>query len=529
MDYIYWWQSNNEEGLEEIHSEFLKVFNKAKFIPAIYNPILYKYSYQNNLKHWDPGIMEIGNDKNLYLCESLDDEKFRSIFLKNMNLFIDSFNGVQNISKRIELMDSFRGSMELKASLFLINIYNDLLNGPYSKILQLYIKFEGAIAGKKLDQKTLTPQIECLSTRKYDEILSVADANIRNSISHDGVKIEKDKIYFSYRKGKDTLKEEYSIYEVKDKVITLFDSINGLIISFIRYLIESKITFDDIYNNDEISNEVMEFYEKLSVSTLNIECKSIEEIELHKEKATQINVTLEHNNLDTSSRYVFGIHTAARVYVLRDLEPKDKVLINFKGDKTLTSFIRIPGGTIQEFSNGDIDEVKVVEAIRKNGSQMLFPPNEETRNRYEDLFRYYPDIEHENFIIKEIEDISHFDKKRFKAVVYVKKTLNRKHVKKVVFDAIEEMINLKNYGFTDHKVKHGKMEADVLYLVVYKKEIRGTKHRNLMPSNNNFLVQIQFDKNKEFKIKNPLIDRHLKKVIKNKVEFNWNPNFYKFG
>lgn len=267
MDYVYWWQTHKEEGLDEIQKDFLNVFNKVDFIPAIYNPILYKYYFQDHLKHWDRDSMNTGYSKIHSLCKVLGNEEFKAILLENMNLFIDFLNGIENISKRIELMENFKGSMELKGLLFLINIYNDLLNGPYSKILQIYIKFEGKVEGKNLDQKTLTPQMQCLSTRNYQEILNVADANIRNAISHDGVKITHDQITFSYRKGRETLEEKYSIYEVKDKVITLFDSINGLIISFIGFLIENKVTFDDIYENDELDNDIILFYEKLSMSS----------------------------------------------------------------------------------------------------------------------------------------------------------------------------------------------------------------------------------------------------------------------
>src|SRR5690625_5888987 len=84
---------------------------------------------------------------------------------------------------------------------------------------------------------------------------------------------------------------------------------------------------------------------------------------------------------------------------------------------------------------------------------MLYQTNDDPRNKYEDLFRYYTDIDHKNFTIKEIEDTSHDEEKRFKAVVYVNKVLNRRHIEQIVFDAVNEIINLKNYGFTDHKVK----------------------------------------------------------------------------
>ena len=66
----------------------------------------------------------------------------KSIILKNMDLLIDSYEGINNIKQKIELMDNFKGNEELKASLFLIDIYNDLLNDPYYKILQLYLKYQ---------------------------------------------------------------------------------------------------------------------------------------------------------------------------------------------------------------------------------------------------------------------------------------------------------------------------------------------------------------------------------------------------
>src|SRR5690625_3821361 len=342
MDYIYWWEDTYEGGLKELHDEFLKVFKKAEFIPAIYNPILYNYHIDNHLKHWDREMMKNGNQTLEFFEEELNDLLMKSIILENMDLLIDSYEGINNIKQKMDLMDNFKGNEELKASLFLTDIYNDLLNGPYSKILQIYLKYQGEIEGKNLDQRTLRQQTQCLSTRNYDDILNVADANIRNAMSHDGVKVEWNKIYFTYRDGSHSVTEEHSIYEVKDKVISLFDSVNGLIISFLKYLIENKITFDDVYRNNDVKSEVVNFFEKMSMSTLKIKCKSIEEITLRNEQeAIQINVLLEHNNLDILQRFFFGVHTAARVFTLRNLCSTDRVLVKCEDDKTIASLMRV--------------------------------------------------------------------------------------------------------------------------------------------------------------------------------------------
>ncbi len=530
MDYIYWWEVTYEGGLKELHDEFLKVFKKAEFIPAIYNPILYNYHIDNHLKHWDREIIEKGSQKLEFFEETLNNSLMKNIILENMDLLIDSYEGINNIKQKMDLMDNFKGNTELKTSLFLIDIYNDLLNGPYSKILQLYLKYQGEIEGKELNQRTLRQQMQCLSTRSYDNILNIADPNIRNAMSHDGVKVEQNKIYFTYRDGSRSVTEEHSVYEVRDKAISLFDSVNGLIMSFLKYLIENKITFDDVYRNNDVKSEVVKFFERMSMSTLKIKCKNIEEITLHNEQqAKQLNVLLEHNNLDIPQRFFYGVHTAARIFGLRNLCSNDRVLVTFEADKTITSFMRVSGKIIEKFIDGKIDEKEVVELIKETQDFIMYPVNEESRNKFEDLFRYYPDIENKDFVIKEIEDISLPDKKRFRAVIYVKKVMNRKHIEKVINGAIDKLRVLENYGFTNHKVKHGDMEADIIWFVVYKKEVRAPKQRALVASNKNFLVQVQYDKSKQFEIKNPIIDRNTYKIIKNQVEYNWNPNFYNFG
>src|SRR5699024_7984485 len=148
MDYIYWWEDTYEGGLKELHDEFLKVFKKAEFIPAIYNPILYNYHIDKHLKHWDREMMKKRDYKLEYFEEKLNNTLMKSVSLKNMDLLIVSYEGINNIKQKIDLMDNFKGNAELKASLFLIDIYNDLLNGPYSRILQLYLKYQGEKIGR---------------------------------------------------------------------------------------------------------------------------------------------------------------------------------------------------------------------------------------------------------------------------------------------------------------------------------------------------------------------------------------------
>ena len=109
--------------------------------------------------------------------------------------------------------------------------------------------------------------------------------------------------------------------------------------------------------------------------------------------------------------------------------------------------------------------------------------------------------------------------------MYFKKDIKKFHVKKFVGDAVKDIKILKNYGFSTNKVKYGDMEADIIHISVYKKDLRREEKRNWNPENDNFICNVQYDINKKFLIYNNLIDSKLKPERKGNIEYRWNPNF----
>lgn len=71
------------------------------------------------------------------------------------------------------------------------------------------------------------------------------------------------------------------------------------------------------------------------------------------------------------------------------------------------------------------------------------------------------------------------------------------------------------------------MEADIIYMILYKKELRRGKDRSLFPTNDNFIVQVQYDVETKFSMRNGFVDPHLKLRREKTIEYNWNPNFNK--
>ena len=90
-----------------------------------------------------------------------------------------------------------------------------------------------------------------------------------------------------------------------------------------------------------------------------------------------------------------------------------------------------------------------------------------------------------------------------------------------------EVKTIKNFGFSNNKVKHGEMETDIVYMTIYKEEVRRGNKRSLFPENDNFICYVQYDINKKFQIKHDLIDKYLIPERIGYLQYRWNPNFNK--
>ncbi|MEY8560187.1 hypothetical protein AALF85_05760 [Jeotgalicoccus halotolerans] len=528
-DYIHWWKFEKENNLEDVEKTFKNHFSTARFLPPIYHPILYKYLKNSQIKHWNEDIFSFSKDKIQEIENKLGKKVMASTLLSNFHLLIYAYESILDLEERLIMMNRFKGSEELKAKIFSINIYNDLLNTAFSNTLKLFIEFYGVIEDKNLFQKNLTSQIEYLSSSKrgYQKITALADSNIRNAISHGGVKANGTNMEFFYRKGAQHLKHESTVYEFKDAILQLYDGITAIILSWIGYLCEENITYSQVYESESIHKDTSLFFERLSLSTFLTSCNSIFQIEIYnqKEKSEQVNVEFTGVDLDIDSRASLGLLTAEKIFHLRKLSVKDSIMITFKSSKIATSFFKIDCSVVNDLTKGHIDMGEAWRHVIDSKNVLMLPINDEDRNEFEDFFRYYPDIETDDYFVTEIEDVSLDDKKRFKCVVYLKRATRPSHVKKAVGEVIGRVKILENHGFSSHKVKHGKMEADIIYLVLYKNEVRRGKDRALYPNNNNFIAQIQYDINKVFPIRNRFIDPHLKRRREATIEYNWNPNF----
>ena len=517
-----WEVYKEDKEISILNAQFIKDFS-SEILSLDYRPLFYKFMVNSQLKHWNRDSFNFLLEKIKELEGVLGQENFLKILLNNFNFLISMYEQLSDVEERINLMELFNGKEELRARLFAVSLYNDLLNTAYSNGLKLIIKFYGEVNKKNQDQKTLTPQIEYLKKRNYDLITDVSDADIRNAISHGGITYNGNSIFFHFTQGNIPGIKEVSAYQFRTDIKEIFDITSSMCLSWLYYL-QKNISFTELHNSKELSEDSRNFIDRISLSTILFECKRINSVvPLNNNECKQFNLEFGHKDLKVDDRLYLGIESATKYVNEKNIQPGNYIHVSFESPKTISSFFTIPTEFFINYSKGNISIKEIVELNKEQ--ILMWEVNDENRSEKEDNFRSYLDIINEEYSIIEIEDISLENVKRFSAVLIKNKEVTKFQLKKMIKRAMEDVITLKNYGFTNQKVKHGDMPAEVVYLVVYDQELRRRKKRELSPYNNNFICYVQYDINKKFPIHNNIADPYLKKNREGNFEFNWNPNY----
>lgn len=399
----------------------------------------------------------------------------------------------------------------------LLNIYTTLAQGPFFDELDILNSLISILDKKDYTEKTLTPAIEFLSSKKNDfsKFSLLADSNIRNAKDHNDVSYNNYSFAFKYKVGKQSKCKtvDYSIF-----INNLKNLLQG-IKTFIQVIVE--IISNEKINNDDLINYIVPEkrfdWFSLLLTTYKISC---EQFERYPIMGNRTQIALSFNGLDVNedNRLWFLVKSAVMVSLFADNEGLnfDRIFINFKSPRTITSFIALPAKKISQYLKKEIS----FNTLLNHVDGCLWPVNHDTQP-LQDI--NYHDITSADYSIREIEDISSEDKKVLKAIIISPNITTVEQVKVVVKDAVDLLKSQPNGGNQSFKTKHGSFPADRIYCVVYKSE---EGNRSLFEDNSNFITTIQFDVDNSFEINstNPPLSP-LKRELQGNMEFRWNPNF----
>lgn len=134
---------------------------------------------------------------------------------------------------------------------------------------------------------------------------------------------------------------------------------------------------------------------------------------------------------------------------------------------------------------------EVIQEVIKRQDFVIFPPSDEPVDLNEIKYFCFPNYNMESFKISNVADASLEDRKRLRAHLFIGEISEKQEIVKVINEAIGWLRTLKNPPSAVTPVKHGDIEADALYINVYKYDTR--KSKELLSNNENFVCFVDWN------------------------------------
>ena len=136
---------------------------------------------------------------------------------------------------------------------------------------------------------------------------------------------------------------------------------------------------------------------------------------------------------------------------------------------------------------------RAVDNMLRRGDEILFDPSDEDIDLEEIKYYKYPQFNSRKYKIRKVEDCSLADRKRLKAHVFIGDVNKRDDILEIVDEAILWVSKIKNIADPKDIRKHGTMEADAVYLNIYRED--GRKSKELFLNNENFICFVDYNLN----------------------------------
>jgi hypothetical protein len=516
---------------------------EIKDIPPIWIDLFYDIlkSEQNNLFNRD--IQD-----NIY-------KKLDELYRLNPNRFSDGLiSGLeywyQGIRSYLELAEIIRdiGQIdqipEIKTRLYRIPIYSQILESILSNLFRLIRNILGNI--KETDyskQNTLNNLREILVANEFDFLFHYVDVDARNAINHGGIIINPGQVKFIYTIGNNKIKQEknWAIRDILGEVALAqvgikmphfddfiegaFDDAGGIIVGFLRFFCKHSNII--INNLGKISSDwyLLTEYMCKFLSYPGTKCTHIDTGIVYPQLNLHFLVTeSDHGKL---AQHAFEAAIIAR-----------SCFQNYKGYSISYRHSRMPPGIIL-FKNDELDktinneitpEKVMTDVIARGDFRLLYPASEENIDM-DAIKRFkYPLIGKDEWILREIEDCSLENLKRFRANVYISNINNESNLISVIKSAIGQLQCIENPPCPISKIKYGRIPADAVYLHAYRRRLR-RRTRFISPDNSNFICLVEWHSTtcpplKDGGIPNEIWSK-LETIRYDDILISWNPKFFR--
>lgn len=529
---------SEEELLKLVQTE---VDTEINAIPPLWVDLFYYFSKSEPESLFNRDIQELVYQKLTDMYNSKPNEFIMGV-LSGLRYFfqgVRSYLEIADIIREIEPIDQLP---EIKTRLYRIPIYTQILESILSNLFRSLRDMIGTVKGTDYtSQMNLGNLKDILSSNGFNDLFRFVDIDVRNAINHGGVIITPWDIFFIYISGnvkrekaltvKDPIGEAVSTLigarkpHFDDFIEGAFDDAGGIIVGFLRFFSKHPEiilkNIGGIQADEYLSTEYLcRFLSFPGCICTNIDTGLTG-------PSSQLNI---HFFVSESDHGRLAQHSLEVAIITSEwISDYQRYLIGYRHLRMAPGTIRFRKEELEGILNDQILPKDVMRNVMSRGDFMLFKASDEKIDLEVVKNFRYPLLNGDNWKLREIEDVSSEEYKRFRANLYIRNGKSNHDITKAVKLAIDNLRSIKNPPSPSMKIKHGNMMADAIYIHIFKKRSR-RKNRLILPDNPNFICLIEWHAENCTALKKGGISETIWNQLKTEkidnILFSWNPNFY---
>ena len=451
-----------------------------------YQVIFFKMIKKDPFAYWDKAVFV----QTIDILERTFQSMHSPVLLTDMAIenFLMGYDSYFQLTETILDLENFNLSVEIKTRLYRIPTYTALVESCMANFLRSIAALLGRATGKDYSrQQKLGPLLDVMRSNGLTEVAEKIDVNIRNAINHGKFSFQRtpqDEIKFFYTKNGEVQATSVAVYEFDNLINSTYDAVSAVLLALVVFMNRHIQIGAEVYASRNITSFSLL---SMRLSLPDVVCQSISDIPNRK----QINIEVSVKNTDQNFLAMLSIELGVMIYeVYRDYE---KYMISFQNPRLGMCWARYSKEDLLSVLD-DLQNMSVIYAKAIQNSEFIYyKPNNENVDLNEEKYFCFPNYESDTIKINHVADASLQDRKRLKANVFIGEISDKNQIMAAIDEAVNWLKYVKNPPCAKIPRKNGVMEADALYINVYRKDTR--KDKALLPNNHNFVCFLDYNLN----------------------------------
>lgn len=400
-------------------------------------------------------------------------------------LFITGYNAYVQVTKVIQDLSPLNDSPAIKNRQYRIPTYISIVEGCLTNLFHFITLLLNQASEKDYASTyKLKPLCEILERNGFKSLTEHVDINVRNAINHGGIVFREDGqlIDFRYTERNRSIVRTLNVYEFDQLITDVYDTASALVLGI-------SVILNNNWNIVHVDKSKKSFAAfsllGMELSIPQVRCRYISEAP----NGTQLNAEFWVQNTDRT--YIMQTAIELAILIYSQYNDYEKYYISFSNERLATSWLRFTNQEVNDMVNNKRElSVVLSDAIQKK-EVLVFNPSTVEVDLQEIKYFRFPNYQCSDYKINQIEDASLDDRKRLKCRLYIGDTTGKAEILEIIRKSIEWLKTVKNVDSPTIHRKNGRMEADALYINVYRYDAR--KNKELLPSNENFVCFVDYN------------------------------------